>query len=114
MIQERKLCKQNIGLYPVNQFKHLIPKRKHTHLFTNVWNRVIHSASQEILRRLWNPKVCCRVHKNTSVRQMNPVHNFPPYVSKMHPDNILPPMPRSSRVVSSLHIIRPKCCIRAT
>jgi len=42
----------------------------------------IHSASQEIIRFLWNPKFHYPVHKSPPLipvlSQMHPVHSFPP------------------------------------
>jgi hypothetical protein len=56
-----------------------------------------HSASQEILRLLWNPKVHNRVHNSPSLvpilSQINSAHTFPPYFPKIHSNIILPTTP---------------------
>jgi hypothetical protein len=53
-----------------------------------------HSASQEILRLLWNPKVHYHVHKGPPLvpllSHMHPVHKFPPCLPKIFPNVILP------------------------
>jgi len=58
------------------------------------------SASQEIPRPIWNPKVHYCVYNGPPlvplVSQMNPVHNFPPYFPQIHSDIILPPTANSS------------------
>jgi hypothetical protein len=64
------------------------------------WEADSHSASHEIHRRLWNPKVNCRVHKNSQqvpiLIQMHPLRIFLSYFSNIHPNVIFPSTPRSS------------------
>jgi hypothetical protein len=52
------------------------------------WKADSHSASQEILRLLWDPKVHYSVHRNPPLvhllSRMNPLHTFPPYFPKIH------------------------------
>jgi len=63
------------------------------------WEHISHSSSQEIFRFLWNPKLQYCAHKSLSLipilRQLNPVHNFPPYFPTVHSNIIFPPRPRS-------------------
>jgi hypothetical protein len=63
------------------------------------WGANSHSASQEIPRLLWNPKVHCYVHKNPSLvlllNQMNPVHTLPPKLPKANSNIILQSTRRS-------------------
>jgi hypothetical protein len=66
----------------------------------SLWESNSHSANQENLRLLWNPKVRYRVHKSPSLvpvlSQMHPVHTFPPYFLKIYSNFILSSTPRSS------------------
>jgi hypothetical protein len=66
------------------------------------WEADSHSASQEIPRLLWNPKVHYRVHKSQQLVpvlcEMHPVHNFSPYVLQIYSNIILPFTPSSSQV----------------
>jgi len=61
-----------------------------------------HSASQEIPRLLWNPKVHYLVHTIlplvSVLKQIHPVHIFPTYYPKIRSNVILPSTPRSSEV----------------
>jgi len=67
---------------------------------TNYMEQSPSSASQKIPCQLWNPKVHYPVHKSPpmvpTLRQMNPVHNFPPYFPKIHFNIIFPSMPSST------------------
>jgi hypothetical protein len=50
------------------------------------------SASQETPRLLYNPNIHYRDHKSQPVvilSQMNPIHNFPPYFSKIQSNIML-------------------------
>jgi hypothetical protein len=51
------------------------------------WEANSLSATQEILRLLWNQKIHYRVHKSLSLvpnlTQLHPVHTFPPHFPKI-------------------------------
>jgi len=65
------------------------------------WKAESHSASKEVLRLLWNPKVHYRIYNNVSLvpilSHMNPVHSFPPYFPKIHSNIIFLSTPRSCK-----------------
>jgi hypothetical protein len=71
------------------------------------WKTDSHSAINEIPRFLRNPKVHHRVHYSPP---LVPVHNFQPYLPKIHSNIILPPTPRSSEC-SLIQVLQPKYCI---
>jgi len=64
------------------------------------------SASQDIPRLLWNPKIHCRVRKSPllvpRLSQMNPINNFPLYFPKIRCNIMLPEV--SSLQVFALNI----------
>jgi hypothetical protein len=61
----------------------------------------VRSASQEILRVLWNPKVHHRIHKSPTpvdiLSQMNLIHTLKLYFPKTHFNIIIPSTPLSSK-----------------
>ena len=64
------------------------------------WKANTSSATQEILRILWNPNVHYRTHKRQSpvrvLSQIDPVH-FPSHFSRIYFNIILPSTPGSSK-----------------
>jgi hypothetical protein len=76
------------------------------------WEAANFAATQEIPSILWNPKVHCRVHKSPPMvpilRQINPIHTIPPYLSKIHFNIVRPPslvLPSSLLYITTLIII---------
>ena len=84
----------------------------HTHKLTYSmeqspsWEANRFTASQEIPRILWNPKVHYRIHKCLPtvpvLGQLDPVHTPTSYFLKVHHDIILPPTSGSPKWLLSL------------
>jgi hypothetical protein len=72
-----------------------------------------HSASQEIPRLLWHPKVHYHVHKSLPLvpvlNHMLPVHTFSNYFPNIHSNTVFTFTLRSS-AFSSFHIFQPNYC----
>ena len=78
------------------------------------WDANRFSASQEIPRISWNPKVHYRIHTCSPpvpiLSQLDLVHVLTPQFLKIHLNIILPSMPGSYKVVSFLQASPPKPC----
>jgi len=79
--------------------------KKPTSNYLTAWSsilleKIIVSQPVKILPALWNPKVHYHVCKSLLLApilsHMNPLHNFPSYIPKIHFNIILPFTPRSS------------------
>ena len=79
------------------------------------WEANRFSASQEIPRILWNPKVHYRIHKCPPpvpiLMQPDSVHTPTSHFLKIHLNNIVPSTP-VSQVVSFPQVSPPKSCVR--
>ena len=96
--------------------------RKPTYLLTYSteqrpsWEANRFSASQEIPRILWNPKVHCHTHKGSPpvpvLRQLDPFHAPTSHFLKIQLNIILPSTPGSPKWSLSLTLPNQKPCIR--
>jgi hypothetical protein len=78
---------------------------------------IVHSASQEIPRLLWNTKVHYRVHKSPSpihtLSQVNPIHTPKPYFQKIQFNIILRSTTRSSEWYPPFRILNQNFCLHS-
>jgi hypothetical protein len=75
------------------------------------------SASQEIPRILWKPKVHYRVYNSPPpvpvLSQINPVHDLPSHFLKIHL-NIILPYARVFQEVAFLQVSPPELCLHVS
>jgi hypothetical protein len=83
--------------------------------FLRSWRR---SACKEILRFLWNLKVCYRVHKNSpkihTPSRMNPSHTLLSYFLKIYFNIVLSSTPDVFQVVCYFQAFQQKFCAHFT
>jgi hypothetical protein len=105
-----------------------LPKRLTEKRFS--WEATWSSASHEIPRSLWNPKVYCRVHKSPPpvliLSQTYPFHTLPSYLFKAHfnirpilrirlnlPSGLFPSALQVSTSKPLTHFFHPPCVLHA-
>ena len=107
-----------VMFYTTRQVKSLKPKQVQTHSMERSpsWEANRFSASPEIPRIVWNPKVHYRIHKCLPtvliLSLLDPVHIPTSYFLKIHLNIILPSTPGSPKWSFSFSFPPPKPCIR--